>query len=82
MLLGNRYWSAEVAQLAGQRVTVRFDPDDLTLPIHVYDSSGRFLATVPVLEQTGFLDAAAAQGRARQERELARRCAGWKSSRI
>jgi putative transposase len=51
-------------------VTVRFDPDDLTQPVHVYDRAGRFLATVPVLEQTGFLDAGAAQHRARQEREL------------
>jgi putative transposase len=72
MLLGNRYWSPEMSALAGTRVTVRFDPDDLTLPIHVYDTNGRFMATVPILEQTGFLDAGAAQFRARQERELRR----------
>jgi putative transposase len=72
MLLGNRYWSPEMSALAGTRVTVRFDPDDLTLPVHVYDTNGRFMATVPILEQTGFLDAGAAQSRARQERELRR----------
>ena len=69
-LYGNRYWSDEIAQLAGQKVTVRFDPDDLTLPIHVYDRAGRFLATVPILEQSGFLDAAAAKTRAKQEADL------------
>jgi hypothetical protein len=35
---GNRYWSPEMSALAGQKVTVRFDPDDLTLPVHVYDT--------------------------------------------
>jgi putative transposase len=70
VVFGNRYWSPEMSALAGSRVTVRFDPDDLTLPVHVYDTNGRFMATVPVLEQTGFLDAGAAQARARQEREL------------
>jgi putative transposase len=69
-LFGNRYWSPELSSIAGKKVTVRFDPDDLTAAVHVYDRSGRFLATVPVLEQTGFLDAGAAQSRARQEREL------------
>jgi putative transposase len=69
-LFGNRYWSPELSAIAGKKVTVRFDPDDLTQAVHVYDRAGRFLATVPVLEQTGFLDAGAAQYRARQEREL------------
>jgi putative transposase len=69
-LFGNRYWSGEMSALAGQKVTVRFDPDDLTLPVHVYDRNGRFMATVPMLEQSGFLDAGAAKHRARQEREL------------
>lgn len=69
-LMGNRYWSPEMSALAGQKVTVRFDPDDLTLPVYVYDINARFLAAVPLLEQTGFLDAAAAQRRARQERTL------------
>jgi putative transposase len=69
-LFGNRYWVSELVTLAGKKVTVRFDPDDLTKPVHVYDRAGRFLATAPVLEQTGFLDAGAAHHRARQEREL------------
>jgi len=66
-LYGNRYWAPELSQLAGKKVTVRFDPDDLTRPIHVYDKTGRFLVSADVLEQTGFLDAGAAKARARQE---------------
>jgi putative transposase len=69
-LFGNRYWSPELSGIAGKKVTVRFDPDDLTQAVHVYDRTGRFLASAPVLEQTGFLDAGAAGHRARQEREL------------
>jgi transposase InsO family protein len=69
-LMGNRYWAPEMAQLAGQKITVRFDPDDLTQSVHVYDKAGRFLATAPVWEQTGFLDAGAARARARLEGDL------------
>lgn len=66
---GNRYWSAELSQIAGKRVTVRFDPDDLSLDIHVYDQAGRYLCSAPVLEMSGFDDVAAAKARARQEAE-------------
>lgn len=69
-IYGNRYWSAELSQLAGKRVTVRFDPDDLTQDIHVYDRSGRYLASAAMLEATGFLDVASARARAKQEAEL------------
>ncbi len=68
-IFGNRYWVPAMSQLAGKKVTVRFVPDDLTLPVHVYDRQGRYLVTAEVLEQTGFLDADAAKSRARQEAE-------------
>lgn len=77
-LYGNRYWSPELSEIAGNRVTVRFDPDDLTKALHVYDRAGRFLASAPLLEATGFLDAASAKQRAKQEadhRKAARRAA-------
>jgi putative transposase len=64
---GNRYWSAELAQLAGKRVTVRFDPDNLLSDLHVYSRDGRYLCAAPVWEATGFLDVAAAKRRAKQE---------------
>jgi putative transposase len=72
-LEGNRYWSQELSMIRGEQVTVRFDPENLHSPIHVYDQSGRFIATVPLWEATGFLDMAAAKKRQRLERN-------WKKS--
>jgi transposase InsO family protein len=73
ILAGNRYWASEMVELAGQRVTVRFDPEQLHAPIHVYDHAGRFLVTAPLWEATGFLDMGAAKQRQRLERN-------WKKS--
>lgn len=65
---GNLYWTPELAQVIGQTVTVRFDPDDLTLPVHIYDKSGNFLVTAPLWQKTGFADMAAAKDRQRLEK--------------
>ncbi|MGB3793478.1 MAG: transposase domain-containing protein [Sphingopyxis granuli] len=72
-LANNRYWTEELAQFLGQQVTVRFDPERLHAPIHVYDRAGLFIATAPLWEATGFLDIAAAKRRQRLERN-------WKKS--
>lgn len=69
-LYGNRYWSDELHAIAGQRVTVRFDPDDLQSCVHVYTADGAFLTTAPVIAASGFLDAGTAKARARQEADL------------
>ncbi|WP_194745748.1 transposase domain-containing protein [Thermaurantiacus tibetensis] len=66
---GNSYWSPDCTRLAGQWLTIRFDPDDLHGGIHAYDAAGRFLATVPVWEAAGFLDVEAARRRAKLEAE-------------
>jgi hypothetical protein len=66
-LADNRYWSPEMLQHAGQKMTIRFNPDNLHSEIHVYLRTGEFVATVPILEATGFNDIAAAKVRARQE---------------
>lgn len=68
-LAGNRYWAPELSEIAGQPVTVRFDPDQLHAPVHVYDREGRFLVTASLWEATGFLDMAAAKKRQRLERD-------------
>ncbi|MFV0642947.1 MAG: transposase domain-containing protein [Sphingomonadaceae bacterium] len=60
-LFGNRYWSEECMALHGQQIVVRFDPDDLMRPIHLYDLEGRYLADAPIMEDRGFLDAEAAR---------------------
>lgn len=67
-VLGNSYWTRELAQVAGEKVTIRFDPDDLSLPVHVYDTAGRFLITAPMLMATGFRDVASANERKRLEK--------------
>lgn len=67
-VLGNSYWTRELAQVAGDKVTIRFDPDDLSLPVHVYDTAGRYLVTAPILTATGFRDVAAANERKRLEK--------------
>lgn len=44
-IVGNRYWSRELSRHAGQLLTIRFDPDDLGLPIHVYSMAGEYICT-------------------------------------
>jgi len=72
-LYGNRYWSPECDALRGQRVTVRFDPDDLHSEVHLYGQDGGFLATVPVLDDFGFEDVAGAKATSKRHAEFRRR---------
>lgn len=66
-LLGNRYWTHELAQHAGERLTVRFDPENAHAPVHVYTAKGKFVATADMWEASGFLDAEAAKRRSKLE---------------
>lgn len=72
-LLGNRYWSHECDALHGQKVTVRFDPDNLLRDIHLYDLKGRYLCSAQVFEDVKFLDAASAKASAKMVAEYRRR---------
>ncbi|WP_425230232.1 transposase domain-containing protein [Sphingomonas sp.] len=77
-LEGNRYWAEELSRYAGQKLTVRFDPDDLHGEVHVYDRAGAFICTAPAIAATGFFDKASAGRRRAQEaeqRKLVRRLA-------
>lgn len=69
-LYGNLYHAPELVRLAGGKVTVRFDPDDLHGEVHVYDAAGAFVATAQALERTGFLNVEGARTRARQDADL------------
>lgn len=71
-LEGNRYWAPELADHAGKRLTVRFDPDDLHGEVHVYDRAGAFIATAPAIAREGFFDKASAGKRRAQEADLRR----------
>lgn len=46
-LLGNTFWSPQLADLKRQRVIARFDPADLSKPIYLYSLDSRFLLEVP-----------------------------------
>ena len=66
-LYGNRYWSAAMSGLHGRTVTIRFDPDDVHQPLHVYDTAGAYLGSAELIVDTGFRDAASAKKRAKDE---------------
>lgn len=65
-LFGNRYWSEECGALHGEKVTVRFDPDNLARDVHLYALDGRYLASAQQVHDSGFLDAAEAKKTAKR----------------
>ncbi|MEL7683270.1 transposase domain-containing protein [Citromicrobium bathyomarinum] len=60
-LYGNRYYSQEIGRHAGERVSVRFDPDNLHGDIHVYAQSGGYLGKAEMIADTGYTTAEAAK---------------------
>ena len=72
-IFGNRYWSRELNAHAGREVTVRFDPDRLTSPIHVYEAKAeRLICVADCIADTGFFDADAARQHAAKRNALTR----------
>jgi len=64
-ILGNRYWSDELAKLKTRGpYTVRFNPESAIEPVSVYDGDN-FLCDVPCVAKTGFQDQEAAKTHAR-----------------
>lgn len=70
-IAGNAYWGEQVAALAGRRVMVRFDPDRLDRPVHVYTIDGAYVGAA---ERTAaaFDDVEAARQHARAHRQALR----------
>jgi len=60
-LMGNRYHHDQLAKKIGQSVVLRFDPDHLHAPVHVYLANGDFFVTAECWEDTGFGDTEAAR---------------------
>lgn len=60
-LAGNRYWSDGLLGLIGHKVTLRFDPEALHEPLHVYRLDGAYLGQAECQEAAGFADTAAAR---------------------
>lgn len=76
-LANNRYWAEPLVELAGRKLIVRFDPDDLLAPIAIYTLDGRWVCEAPVIEATGFQDIEAARAHAQRRRawlKLQREC--------
>jgi putative transposase len=64
-LMGNRYWADFLLIHRQSKVTVRFDPQALHQPLHVYRQDGAYLGSAPCIEAVGFADQDAAQTHAR-----------------
>jgi putative transposase len=60
-LLGNRFFADFLHEHRGERVTVRFDPELLQQPLHIYRADGDYLGSAECIEAAGFLDAGAAR---------------------
>jgi hypothetical protein len=71
-LLGNRYWSETVAQLSGQHIVARFDPQELHAGLEVYRLNGVYCGRAECLEPAGFNDTEAARDHARARNQWMR----------
>jgi putative transposase len=69
-IFGNRYWSQELNAIAGDRVTVRFDPDNLHLPVRVYDDRDNLICVADCLDDAGFFDTSEARDHAAKRNAL------------
>lgn len=68
-LLGNRFWADFLALHTGQKLVVRFDPEQLLDGVHVYALDGRYLGHAACIEAAGFNDVAAARAHGRARRQ-------------
>jgi hypothetical protein len=71
-LFGNRYWSEFLLAHRGSQVVVRFDPQALAEPLHVYAADGRYLGGADCQEAAGFDSVEAAQTQARRWKQFLR----------
>lgn len=69
-LEGNRYWAPELSAHAGEKLIVRFDPDNLHGSVHVYTRDDRYICEATCLAAVGFFDKAAAKSRAKMEADI------------
>lgn len=72
-LHGNRYWSDWMCRVAGKRVVVRFDPDNLHEGVHVSDLEGRYLGFASPISKGGFNNLQDAKDLARKRAQFIRK---------
>lgn len=68
----NRYWAAELADHAGEKLVVRFDPQTLHECVYVYAHDGRFLCEAQCIAAAGFNDSVAAREHNRARNQFRR----------
>ena len=57
----HRYWTEALTEFKGRKLTVYYDPEDLSRSVSVYTLDGRYVARAEHLANTGFADTAAAR---------------------
>ena len=70
VLAGNRYWGDFLAELVGQKIAARFDPEDLHAGVHVYSLTGVYLGHAECQAKVGFANAEEGRERQRLKRRL------------
>lgn len=66
-MFGAHYWSEWMNEYAGQKLTCRFDPEDLNAGLYIYALDGAFLGFAECQIKTPFYDLASAKEQARKE---------------
>ena len=64
----NRYWHEDLANLEGQRIVARFDPQDLHGAVEVFDTKDRWLCRAECLVPVGVDDVEVAKTHNREQR--------------
>lgn len=64
---GNRYWHEALAPYAGEKLSVRFDPQRLHDEVHVYTLEGRYVCAAECVQRIGWNDSEAAREQRRLE---------------
>ena len=67
---GNVYFHEALWKFEGQKVIVRFEPEDLHQPLHVYSLDGVYLCAAECVEAQGFYNAEAAKEVSRKQRRV------------
>ncbi|PZO05432.1 MAG: hypothetical protein DCF29_07990 [Alphaproteobacteria bacterium] len=69
-LANNVYFNEALWRFEGQKVIVRFEPEDLHQPLHVYSLDGVYLCAAECIEAQGFYNAEAAKEVSRKQRKV------------
>tara|TARA_B100000678_G_scaffold280628_1_gene277527 strand:+ start:3497 stop:5488 length:1992 start_codon:yes stop_codon:yes gene_type:complete len=75
--MGNRYWSPEMINYRGQKMIIRFDPDNLHTELHVFTSDKTYVGAIQPTSVAGFNDVQAAKEHERKRRQFVKAEKSW-----